>query len=187
MSKSFTRTLIFTILVFSLVCFCGCEKRSPVSVDTDKNAGINQQSTQTVEQVVKDNTARVTENATSAVTNKQLEKQVALPIIDKLEVLLRSGLDESNIITIDPNDNTTQPKIEVKSLYIAEITCLARSLKREPLQYDWKATGGKIYGSGEKVTWLAPGAPIVYKITVTVTDSGGPASAPVNISVRCCY
>jgi len=181
------RALILSILVFSLVCFCACEKRSPVSVDTDKRGSINQQDSQTEEQAVRDTTIKVMDNATSAVTNNQPEQSASRPVIDKLEVMLRSGLDEGHIITIYPNDETPQPKIEIKSLYTAEITCIARSVKGELLQYDWQATGGKIYGTGKKITWLAPGAPIVYKITVTVTDSGGTASAPVNISARCCY
>jgi len=140
-----------------------------------------------VEQAARGTGTWVTDNATGAVTNNQAEQSANRPIIDRVEVLLRSGLDVGHIITIDPTGETPQPKIEVKSLYTAEIKCIARSVKGEPLQYEWKATGGKIYGTGEKVTWLAPGAPIVYQITVTVTDSGGSASAPVNISVRCCY
>lgn len=108
------------------------------------------------------------------------------PVIDKLEVILRSGM-ESTTLEIDPHDGTPQPKIEVKTLYTVEIKSIARSMKGERLQYDWKATGGTLYGSGEKTTWLAPHAPIIYRITSTVTDSGGSASASVNVSVRCCY
>jgi len=187
MSKSFLRALILSILVFSLVCFCGCEKRSPVSVDTDKNGSINQPGIQAGEQAARETGTVVTDNATGAVTNNQAEKSASRPVIDRVEVLLRSGIDSVTTIAIDPNGEIPQPKIEVKSLYTAELTCIARSMKGEPLAYEWQATGGKIYGSGKKITWLAPQAPIIYKITVTVTDSGGSASAPVNISVRCCY
>ncbi|MCX6005656.1 MAG: hypothetical protein NTZ34_00110 [Chloroflexi bacterium] len=115
-----------------------------------------------------------------------LEQGANPPIIDKFEVLLRSG-QEVTVIEIDPHASTPQPKIEIKTLYTAEITCKARSTKGESLAYEWQSTGGKIYGGGQKITWLAPGAAIVHKITVTVTDSGGSSSAPVYISARCCY
>jgi hypothetical protein len=177
------RCITLSILLMCLVLGSACAREAPASIDSGNTGSVNEQPAQ-----VKTEPAEHTTNGPPEFPKEGiLEQKSGQPAIDKLEVLLRSGLDEGQIITLVPNGETPQPKIEVKSLYTAEIKCIARSEKGEPLQYDWKATGGKIYGTGEKVTWMAPGAPMVYKITVTVIDSGGSASAPVNISVRCCY
>jgi len=177
------RCITLSILLMCLALGSACAKEAPASINSGNTGSVNEQTAE-----VNTELAEHTINGSPEFPKEGiLEPKPGQPTIDKVEVLLRSGLDEGHIITIDPNGETLQPKLEVKSLYTAEIKCIARSVKGEPLQYEWKATGGKIYGTGEKVTWLAPGAPIVYQITVTVTDSGGSASAPVNISVRCCY
>jgi len=177
------RCITLSILLMYLALGSACAKEVPASINSGNTGSVNEQPAEVNTEPAEHTIPGSPEFPKEGI----LEPKPGQPTIDKLEVMLRSGLDQGNIITIDPNDETPPPKIEIKSLYTAEITCIARSVKREPLRYDWKATGGKIYGTGEKVTWLAPGAPIVYKIIVTVTDSGGSASAPVNISVRCCY
>lgn len=181
--QAMLKCITLSILLMCLVFGSACAKEVPASINSGNTGSVNEQPAEVniepAEQTIKGSPEFPKEGI--------LKLKTGQPTIDKLEVMLRSGIDSVTTIAIDPNDETPQPKIEVKSLYTAELTCVARSMNGEPLQYDWKATGGKIYGTGEKVTWLAPGAPIVYKITVTVTDSGGSASAPVNISVRCCY
>jgi hypothetical protein len=177
------RRITLSILLMCLAFGGACAKGAPASINSGNTRSVNEQPAEVNTEPAEHTTNGPPEFPKEGI----LEQKPGQPAIDRLEVLLRSGLDEGHIITLVPNGETPQPKIEVKSLYTAEIKCIARSVKGEPLQYEWKATGGKIYGTGEKVTWLAPGAPIVYRITVTVSDSGGSASAPVNISVRCCY
>ncbi|RPJ64144.1 MAG: hypothetical protein EHM12_00500 [Dehalococcoidia bacterium] len=147
------------------------------------NGQLSNQATGTNSMKINQGTLIDSDNTTSV---SGPEQGANSPVIDKLEVVLRSNQDVT-VIEIDPHASTPQPKIEIKTLYTAEITCKARSTKGEPLTYEWQSTGGKIYGEGKKITWLAPGVATVYKITVTVTDSGGSSSAPVYISARCCY
>ncbi len=179
-------SLILIVMALSFTILSACE-RQVTSPDEGKTDSVSKQASQVIEVEPAGKPADVT--AESPQTGSQdvtPGDNIDQPVIDRLEVLLRSGM-ESTTIEVNPGDDDPQPKIEIKSLYLAEITCIARSVTGESLQYEWKATGGKIYGSGQKVTWLAPKAPIIYRITVTATDSGGSASSSVNISVRCCY
>lgn len=179
-------SLMLAIMAPGLMISSGCQ--NPATSPDEGGAGIvSKQEQQLIDSeppgLPADNNAEGLQSGQQDSTTSVNKDQ---PVIDKLEVILRSGL-ESTTLEINPHDGTPQPNIEVKTLYTVEIKSIARSLKGEPLQYEWKATGGKLYGSGEKTTWLAPHAPIIYRITSTVTDSGGSASASVNISVRCCY
>ena len=179
-------SLILIVMALSFTILSACE-RQVTSPDERKTDSVSKQASQVIDVEPAGKPAGVT--AESPQTGSQIVTpgdNIGQPVIDRLEVLLRSGM-ESNTIEIKPGDDAPQPEIEIKTLYTAEITCIARSLTGESLQYDWKATGGKIYGSGQKITWLAPHTPIIYRITATATDSGGSSSASVNISVRCCY
>lgn len=109
------------------------------------------------------------------------------PVIDRIEVLMRSGLESENLTIYEPQRDIEPPRIEIKALYTAEISCVARSLTGAPLEYHWSATGGKIFGNGKKITWLAPQAPLIYRVTCRVSDGRSSSSATINISVRCCY
>jgi len=179
-------SLILIVMAVSFTILSACE--IPVtSPDEGKTDNVSKQASQIVDVEPAGKLANVPgESPQTGSQNVTPGENIDQPVIDKLEVILRSGL-ESTTLEIDPHDTTPQPDIEVKTLYTVEIKSIARSLRGEPLKYEWKATGGKLYGSGEKVTWLAPHAPIIYKITSTVTDSGGSASASVYVSVRCCY
>jgi hypothetical protein len=179
---------LFTLAVMTISIIISSACQSPASSPADVKAD----TVSTPERQVMDSEppgGQVDNNAEGLPSGQQ-DSTVSVnkdqPVIDKLEVILRSGM-ESTKLEIDPHDGKPQPNIEVKTLYTVEINSIARSMKGERLQYDWKATGGTLYGSGEKTTWLAPHAPIIYRITSTVTDSGGSASASVNVSVRCCY
>jgi len=122
-----------------------------------------------------------------AVEGSRSEDGTSRPVIDRIEVLMRSGLESENLVVYEPQRDIEPPKIEIKALYTAEISCVAGSLTGRPLDYYWTATGGKIFGSGKKITWLAPQAPIIYRITCRVSDGQSSTSATINISVRCCY
>jgi len=186
MRMSFKKELILFVTILSFISYSACADQASGSMDNEKKAVNGQQSNQaTGIDSTKTNQVTVidSDNTTSVISPEQ---GASPPVIDKFEVILRSG-QEVTVIEIDPRDPAPQPKIEIKTLYTAEITCKARSTKGESLTYEWQSTGGKIYGGGKKITWLAPGVATVYKITVTVTDGSGSSSAPVYISTRCCY
>jgi hypothetical protein len=81
--------------------------------------------------------------------------------------------------------------LEVDSLEIsgdaaATITATGYDADRDPLIYSWTSTGGKVEGTGEKVTFRATGLPAgKYTIRATVSDSkGGISVSQLVITVR---
>jgi hypothetical protein len=81
--------------------------------------------------------------------------------------------------------------LEVDSLEIsgdaaATITASGYDADRDPLIYSWTSTGGKVEGTGEKVTFRATGLPAgKYTIRATVSDSkGGISVSQLVITVR---
>lgn len=66
-----------------------------------------------------------------------------------------------------------------------EITCSAVDSENDPITYLWNSDHGIIQGSGESITWTAPGKAGNYSIVCTVSDSKGESSADsIIISVR---
>jgi len=57
------------------------------------------------------------------------------------------------------------------------ITCVASDPDGDVLNYNWRASAGKITGVGDKVTWIAPDEEGTYTITVTVNDGKGGQNA----------
>lgn len=67
------------------------------------------------------------------------------------------------------------------------IQCTAQDPDGDNLSYLWRATGGKITGEGNKVSWTSPGVNGNYTVTVVVTDDrGGKAEASIVFKVACC-
>ncbi len=56
---------------------------------------------------------------------------------------------------------------------ITEVKCVALDTDGDRLAYTWSATGGGISGAGPVATWVAPGTPGTYVVTVAVTDGKG--------------
>ncbi len=72
-------------------------------------------------------------------------------------------------VTISPQGQTT-------------ITCIASDPDKDTLNYNWRASGGSITGTGNKVTWIAPDEEGTYTITITVGDGKGGQNVD-NVSV----
>jgi hypothetical protein len=67
------------------------------------------------------------------------------------------------------------------------IQCTAQDPDGDNLNYLWRATGGKITGEGNTVSWTSPGVNGDYTITVIVTDGrDGSAEASIVFEVLCC-
>src|SRR5262249_2429104 len=68
----------------------------------------------------------------------------------------------------------------------ATITATGYDADNDPLTYSWTSTGGKIVGSGDKVTFNAAGvAPGTYTVRATASDGrGGTATSLIEVTVR---
>jgi hypothetical protein len=67
------------------------------------------------------------------------------------------------------------------------IQCNAEDPDGDELNYMWRATGGKITGEGNMVSWTSPGVNGNYTITSVVTDGrGGSTEASIVFKVLCC-
>jgi len=93
-------------------------------------------------------------------------------------------------VTVKPNPTDKEkekyPPVEVK-YKTSVVECLASDADNDSLKYTWKATGGKIIGSGPKIEWLAAGDSGSYIITCDVSDGmGGSNSLSVTVTVKCC-
>ena len=67
------------------------------------------------------------------------------------------------------------------------IQCTAQDPDGDNLSYLWRATGGKITGEGNTVSWTSPGVNGNYTVTVVVTDGrGDKAEASMVFKVICC-
>jgi hypothetical protein len=68
----------------------------------------------------------------------------------------------------------------------ATITATGYDEDKDPLTYSWTSTGGKIVGSGDKVTFSAAGvSPGKYTIRSTVSDGkGGTGTGAIDVTVR---
>jgi len=93
-------------------------------------------------------------------------------------------------ITVKPNPTDKEkekyPPVEVK-YKTSVVECVAGDADNDNLSYSWKATGGKIIGSGPKIEWLAAGDAGSYIITCDVSDGrGGTNSLTISVTVKCC-
>jgi chitodextrinase len=67
------------------------------------------------------------------------------------------------------------------------IQCTAQDPDGDNLSYLWRATGGKLTGEGNKVSWTSPGVNGNYTVTVVVTDGkGATAEESIVFTVACC-
>jgi hypothetical protein len=94
-------------------------------------------------------------------------------------------------ITIKPNmteeEKRKLPELVIIKYETADLSCLASDPDNDKLDYVWQATGGKLYGTGANIQWIAAGDAGKYTITVEVSDSnGGVDSFSIVINVHCC-
>jgi hypothetical protein len=88
-------------------------------------------------------------------------------------------------LTIDGSPPVEENRIRQWTTKI--IQCFAEDPDGDSLSYLWRATGGKITGEGNKVSWTAPGVNGDYAVTLVVTDGrGATAEASIVFSVACC-
>jgi len=65
-----------------------------------------------------------------------------------------------------------------------QIECVV-SDDSDELSYEWRTSGGHIFGNGSTITWIAPDEPDKYIISVKVTDKDGDkATQSITISVK---
>lgn len=97
---------------------------------------------------------------------------------------------ETVTITVAPNKPPVIYELFVKPAivivdHIAKITCVAKDPEGRPLTYSWSTTGGSISGTGDVVTWTAPGYGGYSTIKVTVDDGQGlTATRSISIQAR---
>jgi hypothetical protein len=107
--------------------------------------------------------------------------------------------DSTTIAVIDkPNQPPTITSLTIDGSPPAEenrtrqwitktIQCTAQDPDGDNLSFLWRATGGKITGKGNSVSWTSPGVNGDYTVTVTVTDGrGDTAEASIVFTVVCC-
>jgi hypothetical protein len=107
--------------------------------------------------------------------------------------------DSTTIVVIDkPNQPPTITSLtidgsppgeenRVRQWTTKTIQCNAQDPDGDNLSYLWRATGGKITGEGNKVSWTSPGVNGNYTVTVVVTDDrGDKAEASIVFKVACC-
>ncbi len=93
-------------------------------------------------------------------------------------------------VSVAPNEPPTITKLSAKPSTIvidhsATITCVASDPEGNPLTYSWSTTRGSISGTGDVVTWTAPGSVGQSTIEVTVNDEwGGTATRSVTVQVQ---
>ena len=103
----------------------------------------------------------------------------------------RGGRDTKTITVIvaenEPPD-ITKLSAKAETLIIDHstiITCVASDPEGSSLSYTWSATYGSISGTGDVVTWTAPGEPRDCTIEVTVDDGrGGTTTSSISTQVR---
>jgi hypothetical protein len=68
----------------------------------------------------------------------------------------------------------------------ATITATGYDADKDPLTYSWTSSGGKIVGSGDKVTFSSAGFPPgKYAVRATASDGkGGTATSLIEVTVR---
>jgi len=73
---------------------------------------------------------------------------------------------------------------EIRVGEFTTITATGFDSDNDPLTYSWTTTGGRVAGSGEKVTFSG-GAPGIYTIRGTVSDGkGGTATSLIDVTVK---
>ncbi len=121
---------------------------------------------------------KVTKSVIITVSSKPSER----PVITAITVNTPDNIETTINPLAEPKEKEQQ--IHVKVLHTSDIECIATDPDGDELGYAWSDTGGKILGKGNKVSWLAPGVPGNYKVTVTVTGGrGGKAQASVDFRV----
>jgi len=75
----------------------------------------------------------------------------------------------------------------VKPWVTTILQCKAQDPDGDKLSYLWRATGGKITGEGNTVSWTSPGVNGTHTITVLVNDGrDGKADTSIVFKVACC-
>ena len=103
----------------------------------------------------------------------------------------RYGDDTETVtVTVAPNEPPVITKLRAKPTTVLvdhsiTITCVANDPEGDPLTYSWSTTSGSISGTGDVVTWTAPGSIGQSTIKVTVNDErGGTATRSVTVQAR---
>jgi len=68
-----------------------------------------------------------------------------------------------------------------------QVTCTASDPDGDELSYEWTASAGDIYGTGEAVNWTAPQEVGIYNVTVVVKDSHGSSDTyllPISVATE---
>ncbi len=80
-----------------------------------------------------------------------------------------SGFPTGNfwIVSIDVDPDYVYVNSEVT------LTAFVENPDNEELVYDWRASGGTIYGSGNQVQWMTPPDPASYTIELWVRGESG--------------
>jgi hypothetical protein len=94
-------------------------------------------------------------------------------------------------ITVKANASAEEmkktPELVIRKYETGAVECVAQDQDKDQLTYIWRASGGKIIGSGPNIEWLAAGDPGTYTINCEVSDGkGGTSSLTITISVHCC-
>jgi hypothetical protein len=101
--------------------------------------------------------------------------------------IIGCGTDISTIIS-NETLNVSDLKATQSSIGSGETTTIEASVDYSGditvLMYTWSATGGKIRGSGNRVTYEAPNTPGIYSISVKVTDGAISSGNTIEITVR---
>ncbi len=88
-------------------------------------------------------------------------------------------------LTIDGSPSGDENRIRQWTTKTIQST--AQDPDGDNLSYLWRATGGKITGEGDTVSWTSPGVNGDYTVTVVVTDGrGATAEESIVFTVACC-
>jgi len=109
--------------------------------------------------------------ATDSTTVVVIDKPNQAPIITSL--------------TIDGSPQAEENRI--RQWTTKTIQCNAQDPDGDNLSYLWRATGGKVTGEGNKVSWTSPGVNGKYTVTIVVNDGrGATAEGSIVFTVACC-
>lgn len=91
------------------------------------------------------------------------------------------------IIKLTKDGSLPGEENRVREWITTTIQCIAEDPDGDKLNYQWRATGGKVSGEGNTVGWTSPGITGDYTLTAIVNDGrGGQAEQSITFKVLCC-